>query len=84
MAGRASGVKMGDDKGVSLITPDGVVPIWMVGVFASVISRCTIKVQNKIFLWHWLTQIVPDKWPWNGCVCVYVCVCFFFIYGRPA
>ena len=25
--------------------------------------------------WHWLTRVVPDKGPLNGCVCVCVCVC---------
>ena len=35
MAGRASGVKMGDDGGGSLISPDGVAPSRIVGVSAS-------------------------------------------------
>ena len=48
MAGRASGVKMGDDGGGSLISPDGVAPSRMVVVSASVIFHCTIKVQKKI------------------------------------
>ena len=49
MAARASGVQMGGGAGgKSLISPDGVAPIRMVGVSASVIFPCTIKVQKKI------------------------------------
>jgi len=33
VAGRTSGVKMGDDGGGSLISPDGVSPTRMVGVY---------------------------------------------------
>jgi len=38
----------GDDRGGSLISPDGLGPSWMVGVSASVIFPCTMKVQKKI------------------------------------
>ena len=38
-----------DDGGGSLISPDGVAPGQMVGVSASVIFSCTMKVQKKIF-----------------------------------
>ena len=38
--------KMGDDGGGSLVSPGEVVPTRMVGVFASVIFFCTIKVQK--------------------------------------
>jgi len=37
---------MGEDGGGLLISLDGVVPILMVGVSASVIFPCTIKVQK--------------------------------------
>jgi len=40
----------GDDRGGSLISPDGVAPSRTVGVSASAIFLCTIKVQKKIFL----------------------------------
>jgi len=45
--GRASGVKMGNDGGGSLISRDGVAPSRMFGVSTSVIFPCTIKVQKK-------------------------------------
>jgi len=35
VAGRASGIQMGDDGGGSLISPDGVVPSRTAGVSAS-------------------------------------------------
>jgi len=44
----SSNYLMGDDGGGSLISPDGVAPSWMVGVSASVIFPCAIKVQKKI------------------------------------
>jgi len=48
VAGRASGVKMGDDGCGLLISLDGVAPNRTVGVSASVIFRCITKVQEKI------------------------------------
>jgi len=42
-AGRASGIKMGDDGGGLLISSDGVAPSRVVGVSASVIFPCSIK-----------------------------------------
>jgi len=50
----------------ALVSPDGVAPIRMVGVSASVIIPCTL-------LWHRLTRVVPEsavKRLW--CVCVEV------------
>jgi len=41
--GRASGIKMGDDGGGLLISPDGVAPSRMVGASAFDIFPCTIK-----------------------------------------
>jgi len=29
---------------------------------------------GECFFWYWLTRVVPDKRPLNGCVCVCVCV----------
>ena len=47
MAGRASGVKMEDERGGSLISPDRVAPSWIVGVSASDISPCTMKSRRR-------------------------------------
>jgi len=57
---------MGGDGGGSLFSPDGVAPNQMVGVHASVIFPCTIKVQKKIFFfWNRLIRVVP-KGPKTG------------------
>jgi len=51
VAGRASGIKMGDDGGGSLISPYGVAPSRIVDVSSSVIFPCAIKpMQKKMFL----------------------------------
>jgi len=56
VAGRASGVKMGDDGGVSLISLDGMVPTRIVGLSASVTFPCTFK--SRKFL---LAPAHPDS-----------------------
>ena len=35
---------------------------------------CSNKIQIGFTFWYWLTWVVPDKGPLNGCVCVCVCV----------
>jgi len=47
---KASAVKMGDDGNKSLVSPDGVAPIWMVSVSAHVIFPCTIKFRRRLLL----------------------------------
>jgi len=42
VAGRASGIKMGDDGGGLLIGPDGVAPSWMVNV-----CLCYLPLHHK-------------------------------------
>jgi len=49
VTGRASGVKMGDDGGGSLFSPDGVAHSRIVGVSAD-ISPCTIKSRRTFLL----------------------------------
>ena len=36
---------------------------------------CFSKIQIGLPFWYRLTQVVPDKGPLNGCVCVRVRVC---------
>ena len=31
---------------------------------------CFSKIQIGLPFWYWLTRVVPDKGPLNGCVCV--------------
>ena len=32
---------------------------------------CFSKIQIGLPFWYWLTRVVPDKGPSNGCVCVH-------------
>jgi len=45
-------------KWALVTSPDGVVPIRMVGVSASV----NLPLHHVLF-WHWLTRVVPEKGP---------------------
>jgi len=40
-------------------------------------ATATASVKSRLVLpfWYWLTWVVPEKGPLNGCVCVCVCVC---------
>ena len=51
--------KNGADGGGSLISLDGVAPIWNVRVSAFALHH---KVQ-KIFSWHWLNWVVLEEGP---------------------
>jgi len=33
---------------------------------------CFSKIQIGLPFWYWLTRVVPEKGPLNGCVCVCV------------
>jgi len=45
------------------------------------LSLASVKSRLVLLFWYWLTQIVPDKGPLNGgvCVCVCVCVCVYIV-----
>ena len=42
------------------------------------LSLASVKSRLVLPLWYWLTRVVLDKGPLNGCVCVCVCdlLCF--------
>ena len=42
--------------------------IWLMPLPLTV--SCLSKIQIGIPFWYWLTRVVPDKGPLNGCVCV--------------
>ena len=67
-------VKNEGDGRWALVGPDGMAPIWMVGVSASVNLPLHHNVHNvqKFLFWHRLTRVVPEK----GRKTV-VCVCVF-------
>ena len=66
MAGRASGIKMGGDRGGSLVSANGEVTSWIVGVSASVIFPHTIKSRRFLLAPAHLGS--PGK---RAIVCVY-------------
>jgi len=35
---------------------------------------CFSKIQTGLPFWYWLTWVVPEKGPLNGCVCVCVVI----------
>ena len=43
---------------------------------------CFSKIQIDLPFWYRLTQVVPDKGPLNGCVCVYIYI-FFMLNTDP-
>ena len=44
---------------------------------------CFSKIQIGFAVWYWLTWIVPEKWPLNGCVCVCVLITTKLYLGLP-
>ena len=38
-------------------------------------THCLYSVKSRLVLpfWYWLTQVVPEKGPLNGCVCYTIC-----------
>jgi len=70
VAGRASGIKMGDDGGGSLISPDGVAPCRIVVVSASCYLPLHHRVQKKIS-----SGTGSPGWSWKKGRKTVVCAC---------
>ena len=49
--------------------------IWSSRCHCHSLSPASLKSRLVLPFWYWLTRVVPDKGPLNGCVCVCVCVC---------
>ena len=47
---------------------------------ATHLSLASVKSRLVLPFWYWLTWVVPEKGPLNGCVCV--CVCCYVIWKR--
>ena len=66
---------MGDDRGGLLISPDEVMPIWMVGVSACVILSCIVKARRSLFFLTPAHMVSPRKRAVKWlCVCMCACV----------
>ena len=48
--------------------------IWPTWCQCHSLSLASVKSRLVLPLWYWLTRVVPEKGPLNGCVCVCVCV----------
>ena len=46
--------------------------IWPSGFHCHSLSLASVKSKLVLPFWYWLTRVVPDKGPLNGCVCVCV------------
>jgi len=57
----------------------GVVPTRTVGASASIIFRCSTKIQKNDFFWYRPTWVVPDQRLINGCVRARACVLVRYI-----
>ena len=44
--------------------------IWPSWCHCHSVSLVPVKSRSVLPLWYWLTRVVPDKGPLNGCVCV--------------
>ena len=47
--------------------------IWPSRCHCHSLSLATVKSRLVLPFWYWLTRVVPDKGPLNGCMCMYVC-----------
>jgi len=48
--------------------------IWPSGCHCHSLSLASVKSRLVLPFSYWLTRVVPEKGPLNGCVCVCVCV----------
>ena len=47
--------------------------IWSSWCHCHSLSLASLKSRLVLPFWYWLTRVVPDKGPLNGCVCVFGC-----------
>jgi len=50
--------------------------IWLSWYHCHSLSPASVKFRLVLPFWYQLTRVVLEKGPLNGCVCVYVCVCY--------
>jgi len=52
-----------------------VILFYVINTHTSVINSASAKSRLVLPFWYWLTQVVPEKGPLNGCLCVCVRAC---------
>ena len=55
--------------------------IWPSWCHCYLLSLASVKSRLVLPFWYRLTRVVPEKGPFNGCVCVRACVCVCILYG---
>ena len=56
--------------------------IWPSWFYCHSPSLASVKSRLVLPFWYWLTRVVLEKGPLNGCVCV-LTVCCWVVEGRP-
>ena len=64
--------------------------IWFSWRHCHLLSLASVKSRLVLPFWYWLTWVVPEKGPLNGCVCVYnvlyeclICLCCLELLVEP-
>ena len=57
--------------------------IWPSGCHFHSLSLASVKSRLVLPFWYWLTWVVPDKGPLNGCVCIIIIIFLFFCLYTP-
>jgi len=75
-AGRASRLQKKQTGGVWLSVCSKVQTcIWTSWCYCHSLSLSSVKSRLVLPFWYWLTWLVPEKGPLNGCVCIHVNMC---------
>jgi len=48
-----------------------VISIWSSLYHSHPVISCIIEIQNRLSFWYHLTQVIPEKRPWNECLCFF-------------
>jgi len=70
VAGRASGL-----LAWLSVWSDVQICIWPSWCHCHSLSLASVKSRLVLPFWYWLTRVIPDKGPLNGCVCAYPVQC---------
>ena len=48
-----------------------VISIWSSLYHCHPVISCVTEIQNRLSFWYHLTQVIPEKRPWNECLCFF-------------